>query len=100
VARAGASTLGEFPVAGLPAVLVPLVLTGVNQQRNAEQLAQHGAAVIVADNRLADDLARTVVELLNQSERRDAMAQAAKALAKPDAAQNIADALVELITKG
>lgn len=100
VARAGASTLGEFPVAGLPAVLVPLVLTGVNQQRNAEQLAQHGAAVIVADNRLADDLARTVVELLNQSERRAAMAQAAKALAKPDAAQNIADALVELITKG
>ena len=98
VARAGASTLGEFPVAGLPAVLVPLL--HVNQEVNAEQLAQHGAAVIVADNKLADDLARVVVELLNQREKREAMSQAAKALAKPDAAQNIANALVDLIAKG
>lgn len=100
VARAGASTLGEFPVAGLPSILVPLVISGVNQQRNAEQLAQHGAAVIVADDKLADDLARTVVELLNQSERRATMAQAASALAKPNAAQNIADALMDMIAKG
>jgi UDP-N-acetylglucosamine--N-acetylmuramyl-(pentapeptide) pyrophosphoryl-undecaprenol N-acetylglucosamine transferase len=100
VARAGASTLGEFPVAGLPSILVPLIITGVNQQRNAEQLAQHGAAVIVADNKLADDLARTVVELLNQDERRAAMAQAATALAKPNAAQKIADALLDMIAKG
>lgn len=100
VARAGASTLGEFPVAGLPSILVPLVLTGVNQQTNAEQLAKHGAAVVIADNKLADDLARTVVELLNQSERRAAMAQAAAALATPNAAQKIADALMDLIAKG
>jgi UDP-N-acetylglucosamine--N-acetylmuramyl-(pentapeptide) pyrophosphoryl-undecaprenol N-acetylglucosamine transferase len=98
VARAGASTLGEFPVAGLPSILVPLL--HVNQQHNAEQLAQQGAAVIVADNKLAEDLARTVVELLNQSERRTTMAQAATALAQPDAAQNIADALVSMIAKG
>jgi UDP-N-acetylglucosamine--N-acetylmuramyl-(pentapeptide) pyrophosphoryl-undecaprenol N-acetylglucosamine transferase len=100
VARAGASTLGEFPVAGLPSILVPLVLTGVNQQRNAEQLAQHGAAVIIADNKLADDLARTVVELLHQDERRAAMAQAATALAQPNAAQNIADMLLAMVAKG
>jgi UDP-N-acetylglucosamine--N-acetylmuramyl-(pentapeptide) pyrophosphoryl-undecaprenol N-acetylglucosamine transferase len=100
VARAGASTLGEFPVAGLPSILVPLVISGVNQQRNAEQLAKHGAAVIVADNALAEDLARTVVELLNQRERRTVMSEAASALAKPDAAQNIADALLDLIAKG
>jgi UDP-N-acetylglucosamine--N-acetylmuramyl-(pentapeptide) pyrophosphoryl-undecaprenol N-acetylglucosamine transferase len=81
-------------------VLVPLVLTGVNQQRNAEQLAHHGAAVIVADNQLADDLARVVVELLNQGERRKAMAQAAVALAQPDAARKIANVLVEMVAKG
>jgi UDP-N-acetylglucosamine--N-acetylmuramyl-(pentapeptide) pyrophosphoryl-undecaprenol N-acetylglucosamine transferase len=100
VARAGASTLGEFPVAGLPSILVPLVISGVNQQRNAEQLAQHGAAVIVADNKLADDLARIVVELLNQGERRAAMAKAASALAKPNAAHHIADTLVAMSAKG
>jgi len=99
VARAGASTLGEFPVAGLPSILVPLVLSGVNQQRNAEQLASHGAAVIIADDKLADDLARTVVELLNQSERRAVMGKAARALAKPDAAQRIVDTLVDLTAK-
>lgn len=100
VARAGASTLGEFPVAGLPSILVPLPHAGVNQQRNAEQLVQHGAAVIVADNKLADDLARTVVELINQPERRATMAQAATALAQPNAAQNIADTLIGMIAKG
>lgn len=98
VARAGASTLGEFPVAGLPSILVPLV--HVNQQHNADLLAQRGAAVIVADNKLADDLARTVVELLSQSERREAMSQAAKALAQPNAAQNIADVLISMSAKG
>ncbi len=94
VARAGASTLGEFPVAGLPSVLVPLVM--VNQQHNAEQLVRHGAATIIDDDKLTDDLARTVVELLNQSEWRAAMAQAATKLAQPDAAQHIADALASL----
>jgi UDP-N-acetylglucosamine:LPS N-acetylglucosamine transferase len=100
VARAGASTLGEFPVAGLPSVLVPLVISSVNQQRNAEQLANHGAAVIIADSKLADDLARTVVELLNQTERRAAMSDAARAMAQPNAAQNIANALLDLVAKG
>lgn len=94
VARAGASTLGEFPVAGLPSILVPLVM--VNQQHNAEQLVRHGAATLIDDDKLADDLARTVVELLNQSERRAAMAQAATQLAQPAAAQHIADALAAL----
>ena len=88
VARAGASTLGEFPVAGLPSVLVPLA--GVNQMPNAQQLAGRGAAVIVEDDQLGQDLARTVVELLTQPERRAAMSQAATALAKPHAAQQIA----------
>jgi UDP-N-acetylglucosamine:LPS N-acetylglucosamine transferase len=56
--------------------------------------------VIVADNKLADDLARTVVELLNQGERRAAMSQAASALAQPNAAKNIVDVLMEMIAKG
>jgi UDP-N-acetylglucosamine--N-acetylmuramyl-(pentapeptide) pyrophosphoryl-undecaprenol N-acetylglucosamine transferase len=100
VARAGASTLGEFPVASLPSILVPLPYAGVNQQRNAEYLAQHGAATIIADNQLAGELARTVIELLNQHERRAAMAKAATALAQPDAAQNIGDVLWQMSLKG
>lgn len=96
VARAGASILGEFPVAGLPAVLAPLPFAGVNQQRNAEQLVRQGAAVAVDDAKLEQELARTVIELLTQRERLAGMAQAATQLARPDAAQAIAAQLAVL----
>lgn len=96
VARAGASILGEFPVAGLPAVLAPLPFAGVNQQRNAAQLAGNGAAVVLDDANLESDLARTVIELLTQRDRLHSMAQAARSLARPDAAQAIADQLASL----
>jgi UDP-N-acetylglucosamine--N-acetylmuramyl-(pentapeptide) pyrophosphoryl-undecaprenol N-acetylglucosamine transferase len=100
VARAGASILGEFPVAGLPAVLAPLPFAGVNQQRNAEQLVQGGAAITLDDGQLDQDLARTVIELLTQRDRLASMAQAAKQLARPAAAQAIAAELARLAARG
>lgn len=93
VSRAGASTLGEFPVAGLPSILAPLPYAGVNQARNAEQLTRHGAAVQIEDSALSTELARTVVELLTQQERLGNMAAAAAALARPAAARRIAEEL-------
>jgi len=96
VARAGASSLGEFPAAHLPSILVPLPMAGVNQQRNAEQLARHGAAVIIDDEKLGAELGPTLLGLVQDDERRAAMAAAAADLAQPDAALNIASALIEL----
>ncbi len=96
VARAGASSLGEFPVAHLPSILVPLPLAGVNQQRNAEQLARHGAAVIIDDEKLGIELRPTLLELVQDEGRRSIMAAAAADLAQPEAALNIASALLEL----
>jgi UDP-N-acetylglucosamine--N-acetylmuramyl-(pentapeptide) pyrophosphoryl-undecaprenol N-acetylglucosamine transferase len=98
VARAGASTLGEFPVAGLPSVLAPLPLAGVNQAHNAEQLARHGAARIVQDAALETALGPAVLELLTHPEELAAMGLAAAQLAQPDAAQRIADELLALAT--
>lgn len=100
IARAGASTLGEFTVAGLPSILVPLPIAGGHQHPNAAQLAGQGAAVIVEDAKLDDELSPITVELLTQTERRQAMAQAARKLAQPDAAQRIADELLALAAKG
>ena len=96
VARAGASILGEFPVARLPSILVPLPYGGVGQRRNAEQLAHSGGAVIVEDARLGEDLAPTVLELLADAPRRAAMEAALAQLARPDAALRIAGELYEL----
>ncbi len=94
VARAGASTLGEFPVAHLPSVLVPLV--GVNQSANAELLANRGGAVIVADEALKAQLPGTLQALLQDPARRFAMEDALRKLARPDAALAIASEIVAL----
>jgi UDP-N-acetylglucosamine--N-acetylmuramyl-(pentapeptide) pyrophosphoryl-undecaprenol N-acetylglucosamine transferase len=94
VARAGASSLGEFPVARLPSVLAPLL--GVNQQQNAEQLAQRGAAVVVDDDKLASQLAPSLLDLIQDEPRRRRMEAALAELAQPLAALNIARQLARL----
>ncbi len=96
VARAGASTLGEFPVMGLPSILVPYPYSGQHQEANADYLAARGAAVKVADNRLNSDLLPTILDLVQHPERRAAMHKAARALAQPQAALHIARVLIEL----
>lgn len=96
VARAGASTLGEFPVAKLPSILVPLPIAGVNQRRNAEVLAEQGAAVIVEDEALSAQIGPTVAALLRDRAKLAGMAAAAGSLATPAAAANIAHELFRL----
>lgn len=96
VARAGASTLGEFPVAYLPAVLIPLPIAGGHQRVNAEKLAQAGGAVIVDDADIEPKLAPAVIELLGNPEKRLQMGAAMASLARPNAALQIARELVAL----
>jgi UDP-N-acetylglucosamine--N-acetylmuramyl-(pentapeptide) pyrophosphoryl-undecaprenol N-acetylglucosamine transferase len=90
VCRAGASTLGELPVFGLPAVLVPYPHAWRYQYVNAEYLARHGAALILADQNLGTDLMPLVRELVRDPARLSQMRQAMRSLAKPQAAQAIA----------
>jgi UDP-N-acetylglucosamine--N-acetylmuramyl-(pentapeptide) pyrophosphoryl-undecaprenol N-acetylglucosamine transferase len=96
VSRAGASTLGEFPAAGLPAVLVPYPHAGAHQWDNARYLVEAGAAVAIADADLGRDLVPTVMDLLADRPRRDAMGQTARSLARPDAAGSIGELLIAL----
>jgi undecaprenyldiphospho-muramoylpentapeptide beta-N-acetylglucosaminyltransferase len=96
VCRSGSSTCFELFAVGVPAVLVPSPhVTGDHQTANARYAADAGAAVVVVDADL--DGARLVAEvdgLLDDPVRREAMATAARGLARPQAADHIA-ALVE-----
>lgn len=94
--RAGASTLGELPATGTPAVLVPLPIAGVNQRANAEYLVAGGAAVMLDDNDLAEKLAPVLETLLTDRDQLDAMSIAARSLARPGAARSIADLILEV----
>jgi len=96
VARAGASTLGEFPAAGLPAILVPYPHAGEHQLGNARFLADAGAGIVLRDGDLLARLGDTVCDLLDDGERLEAMSQASSHLARPDAARHLADVLLEL----
>jgi UDP-N-acetylglucosamine--N-acetylmuramyl-(pentapeptide) pyrophosphoryl-undecaprenol N-acetylglucosamine transferase len=96
VARAGASVLGEFPALGLPAILAPYPHAGKHQYVNAAYLADRGAAVIVEDNALVTELSSTVLGLLDDPQRLAAMGAAARQLARPDAADRVANLLFVL----
>lgn len=100
VARAGAATMGELPAVGLPAVLVPYPYSGQHQAANAHHLAQNGAARIVSDAQLTAQLVPTVLALLADDDALASMSKAAKALARPEAAQAIAQQLRVLARTG
>ena len=99
VARAGGSVF-ELAAAGLPAILVPYPhATADHQTSNARYMAEAGAAIVIPDSELdGPRLAREVAALLGAPQRMAAMTKAARAVARPDAAERIADELLELLT--
>ena len=96
VCRAGATTVAELAAAGVPSVLVPLPgAPGDHQTRNAEALVAAGAAVLVPDAECTGArLAAELEPLLADPARLEQMAAAARTLARPRAADDLAD-LVE-----
>jgi UDP-N-acetylglucosamine--N-acetylmuramyl-(pentapeptide) pyrophosphoryl-undecaprenol N-acetylglucosamine transferase len=92
VARAGGSIF-EIAAAGRPAILVPYPHASADHQTsNARWMADAGAAVVVPDAELtAARLGQEVGALLGDPSRLAAMAAASAALARPDAAQDVAD---------
>ncbi|MEO8809394.1 MAG: undecaprenyldiphospho-muramoylpentapeptide beta-N-acetylglucosaminyltransferase [Rhodanobacter sp.] len=98
ICRAGALTLAELSAAGLGALLVPFPhAVDDHQTRNAEVLVAAGAAECIQESALdTQTLARRLATLLGDRRQLLAMAEAARTLAKPDAAEVIAHACVEV----
>lgn len=99
VSRAGAMATSEFTAWGIPAVLVPLPTAAADHQtRNARALAEAGAVVHLVQAGLEPDtLWAAMAGLVTDDARRDAMARAARGRGHPDAALQIARALVQLL---
>ena len=96
-ARAGGSVF-ELAAAGLPSILVPYPhATADHQSSNARHMADAGAAVVLPDAEVdGPRLAREVGALLAAPTRLAEMARAARAVARPDAAERIAEEVLAL----
>jgi UDP-N-acetylglucosamine--N-acetylmuramyl-(pentapeptide) pyrophosphoryl-undecaprenol N-acetylglucosamine transferase len=101
VCRAGATTLAEITAAGRAAILIPLpTATDDHQRKNAEALVANGAADLLPQRDLNGHvLAERILTLAADTRRRERMAGAAQALARPDAARVIVDRALELVTR-
>ncbi len=98
VSRSGASTLGELPAASLPSILVPGTFAGGHQRDNAAWLADAGAALILEEASLGR-LSAMVSNLLSDPGTLDAMRAKASGLARPAAAESIANLILEVVKR-
>ena len=97
VGRAGAGAVAEIAASGLPSLLVPLPFAADDHQRkNAEALADAGAARMVTDGELTGErLFQEVEELRNHPDLLAEMRRQVRRFAKPGAAERAADVLEE-----
>jgi UDP-N-acetylglucosamine--N-acetylmuramyl-(pentapeptide) pyrophosphoryl-undecaprenol N-acetylglucosamine transferase len=100
VCRAGAVTVSELCAAGVASILVPLVVSTTSHQRdNAQWMARCGAAIHLPQGEATP---QRLAELLRSCTRESLLALATKArtLARPQAAQRVADELQRLVAPG
>ena len=97
IARAGASSVSEIALMGLPSILIPLAIAmDDHQTANAKALERLDAAVILPEPEFtAERLTALLSELLHDRERLDRMGRNARSLARPDAARDLAALVVQ-----
>lgn len=102
ICRAGALTVAELAAAGVGAILVPLPhAIDDHQTHNARWLTDNRAGLLIWQNELTTEkLATQLSELAAQPQELLAWARAARALAKPDAAEQLAQACLQVGAMG
>jgi UDP-N-acetylglucosamine--N-acetylmuramyl-(pentapeptide) pyrophosphoryl-undecaprenol N-acetylglucosamine transferase len=94
VGRAGSSTLAEVAAFGLPMIVVPYPHAAGHQRRNAEEMVLAGAARLVEDEAFDAEALLAATAILDDPTRRAAMAAAACSLARPGAADAVAELVI------
>ena len=99
ICRAGAITVSELCAAGVASILVPLVVsTTAHQRDNAKYLAGHGAAIHLPQAELTPTVLAKLVQTLDRLALL-AMAERARAMARPHAAARVTDELDDLVKR-
>ena len=98
ICRAGATTLAELAVCGIPAILIPYPHAANDHQRiNAESFVNEGAALCIEEARLSPELLTSIIKtLLGNPGQLQHMASAMRRLGRPDAGELI----VKIIQQG
>jgi UDP-N-acetylglucosamine--N-acetylmuramyl-(pentapeptide) pyrophosphoryl-undecaprenol N-acetylglucosamine transferase len=93
VARAGASTVAELTVCGVPAILVPYpYATGRHQEANARAVERAGGGVVLLDDAASGDaVADRMSPLLDDPARLESMARSSRRFGRPEAADAVAE---------
>lgn len=101
ISRSGATTLAEITALGIPSILIPSPnVTANHQEKNARQLEERGAAEVILESDLSSAmLYHDLSELLSHKSKLESMAQAAKKLGHPDAADKLYKLLVQVINE-
>lgn len=98
VARAGATTIAELSVLGIPSILIPSPHVAENHQYyNAKSLADNGAAVLIPDSELTENLKNKIFEIVQDKKLLNSLGENAKKIAKPNAANEIAMSAINYI---
>lgn len=101
ISRSGAISCAELAMTGKPSLLVPSPnVAGDHQTYNAKAMVEQGAAKMIKDVQLKDELGAEVAALLNDDQLRKTMHDAALKMAKPRAAQDIAGEIIQLLQPG
>lgn len=100
VARAGAGTISELQILGLPSILVPSPNVAEDHQRkNAQALVDAGAAIMVLDAEAGEKLPQAILDLLGDPARRESLAANVSAMALPAADSRIARIVIEIVNQ-
>jgi UDP-N-acetylglucosamine--N-acetylmuramyl-(pentapeptide) pyrophosphoryl-undecaprenol N-acetylglucosamine transferase len=99
ISRAGATTVAEITACGKPSILIPFPhAAGGHQELNARALEAEGAALMVLQEDLSGPLlAQLIIDLLRDTEKLERMSQASRRIGRPDAAEKIVEACLELV---